>query len=700
MARPSFAGFLGMFTCVVTCISAVGCRAPSPEERILRAWHVDAPHARTQVDYPLPNTVFPPELPPPLFHWHDPEKSASWLVKVTLPDDPSPVLARVQSPEWRPTELQWLRMQTSTQVRSASVAILGVQAETEPRVVSVGETRFSTAPEHVGAPIFYREVELPFIEAVKHPERIRWRFGAISSRTPPPVVLTGLPVCGNCHSFSKDGKTLGLDIDYANDKGSYALVETAPDMNLTKDRIITWSDYQRADKAPTFGLLSSVSPDGRYVVSTVKDRSVFVPRPNLAFSQLFFPVQGVLAVYDRQTKSFRSLPGADDPQYVQSNASWSPDGQTLVFARAKAEDLHVTHDNVLLTAAEAEEFTSGRKVFRFDLYTVPFNGGLGGVARPLTGASNNGASNFFGRYSPDGKWIAFTRANSFMLLQPDSELYLVPAAGGQERRMRCNTSRMNSWHSWSPNGRWLVFSSKANGPYTQLFLAHVDANGLDAPAALLDRLTTTGRAANIPEFVAVAPDAIRSIRDRFTDDDSYTRAGMQELDRGDFALAQERLATALKLDPQSFEAQFGMGAALAFQRRFDEATAYFQTALRLRPDDADTLRNLGHAFWAKEATDQALRYFEQGIRAHPNDVALLDDTAQLLIELRRLPEALVHMRAAVAVEPGNADRHLACGQVLQGMGQSSEAVAHVRKALELRPGWRPAQAMLQRMQAQ
>jgi len=32
---------------------------------------------------------------------------------------------------------------------------------------------------------------------------------------------------------------------------------------------------------------------------------------------------------------------------------------------------------------------------------------------------------------------------------------------------------MNSWHSWSPNGRWLVFSTKVFSPYTQLALAQV-----------------------------------------------------------------------------------------------------------------------------------------------------------------------------------------------------------------------------------
>ena len=65
-------------------------------------------------------------------------------------------------------------------------------------------------------------------------------------------------------------------------------------MRLATSDIITWDDYRREDGQQTFGLLSQISPDGRYVLSTVKDRSVFVPRPDLAFSQLFFPLKGIL----------------------------------------------------------------------------------------------------------------------------------------------------------------------------------------------------------------------------------------------------------------------------------------------------------------------------------------------------------------------------------------------------------------------
>ena len=59
---------------------------------------------------------------------------------------------------------------------------------------------------------------------------------------------------------------------------------------------------------------------------------------------------------------------------------------------------------------------------------------------PIAGASNDGMSNYFPKYSPDGKWIVFTKSKSYMLLQPDSELYIIPAAGGAARRLRDNTA--------------------------------------------------------------------------------------------------------------------------------------------------------------------------------------------------------------------------------------------------------------------
>ncbi len=149
---------------------------------------------------------------------------------------------------------------------------------------------------------------------------------------------------------------------------------------------------------------------------------------------------------------------------------------------------------------------------RYDLYRIPFRDGKGGQAEPIRGASANGMSNSFPRISPDGRWIVFVESRNGLLMRPDSQLYIVPAAGGEARRLRANTALMNSWHSFSPNGRWLVFSSKSRSPYTQMYLTHIDAEGNDSPAILIDNATAANRAVNLPEFVNIA--AGRAARDR------------------------------------------------------------------------------------------------------------------------------------------------------------------------------------------
>ena len=87
---------------------------------------------------------------------------------------------------------------------------------------------FTTSKDEVRAPIFYRDVPLMPARAMAEPWRlwrshtihlIHWRIRDI--RKPEShTVLKDMPTCANCHSFSADGKTFGMDIDGpANDKG-------------------------------------------------------------------------------------------------------------------------------------------------------------------------------------------------------------------------------------------------------------------------------------------------------------------------------------------------------------------------------------------------------------------------------------------------------------------------------------------------
>ena len=640
------------------------------------------------IDYPAAGTVFPPDIVAPAFRWKGAVADVrTWQVEVDFTDGEPALQATAGSSPWTPTESYWETIKSRSADRDATVTVAGLRADGS--AACRGSVSIRTAKEPVDAPIFYREVPLPFSEAVKNPSRIRWRFGPVSSATQPRVVLSNLPVCGNCHSFTADGRQMGMDVDYANDKGSYILSAVEPKTVLTPSKIITWSDYRREDKTPTFGLMSQISPDGRYAVSTVKDHSVFVPKPDLAFSQLFFPIRGILAVYDRQAKRFFALPGADDPKYVQSNPTWSPDGRYLVFARAPAYQLRQTtdHDAVLLTPEQCAEFLKEGKTFRFDLYRVEFNGGKGGPAEPLTGASGNGMSNYFAKYSPDGRWIVFCKAASFMLLQPDSELWIISAAGGQARRLECNTRRMNSWHTWSPNSHWLAFTSKVNGPYSQIFLTHIDDTGHASPPVELANFTAADRAANIPEFVNAPPGALNTIVDQFIDDHSHWRAGNEYARAKDWANAERMYRKALEINAKSAEAHYSLAVMLVARGKLDEAIAHYQKAIEIKPDFAEAHNNLGLALAGSGHVDDALVHYQKAVEIEPKNVRAQVNYADALAGRGMIAEAIAHYRNALAIDADDVVAHNNLGLALAGQGQVDEAVAQYRKALEINPDY-------------
>ena len=165
-----------------------------------------------------------------------------------------------------------------------------------------------------------------------------------------------------------------MDVDYANSKGSYVITQVAKEMSLATSDIITWNDYRKEDGESTFGLLSSNLP-GRPVRCEHGQGPIRL-RPDSGdrvLAAVFPPIKGILCIYDRETKTFAALPGADDKQYVQSNPTWSPDGRYIVFARANAYQLKQTsRDNrLLLTEDECEEFVKGGRN-PFDLTCTAF----------------------------------------------------------------------------------------------------------------------------------------------------------------------------------------------------------------------------------------------------------------------------------------------------------------------------------------
>lgn len=121
------------------------------------------------------------------------------------------------------------------------------------RPLSRGTVVITTSRDPVGAPIFYRDVPLIPAELKKgviNPlsqgalPLLSWRLRNIAEPNSRPL-LTGMHTCANCHSFSRDGKTLGMDLDGpANDKGLYTIASIQPDMAIRNQDVISWSAFR------------------------------------------------------------------------------------------------------------------------------------------------------------------------------------------------------------------------------------------------------------------------------------------------------------------------------------------------------------------------------------------------------------------------------------------------------------------------
>jgi len=202
-------------------------------EDILSLYRDGAQYSSLTIRYPLNETLFPPEIIPPTFQWEDADSTSdTWLLTIKFQDNEDRINIFLQETQWTPDSNQWELIKKRSLEKQAVVTILGVNRRSRGEILSAGKISNKTSEDPVGAPLLYREVNLPFIDAVKDPSRIRWRFGTISSPKQPPVVLEDLPVCGNCHSFSADGKVFGMDVDYANSKGSYVITGVAEQMLL------------------------------------------------------------------------------------------------------------------------------------------------------------------------------------------------------------------------------------------------------------------------------------------------------------------------------------------------------------------------------------------------------------------------------------------------------------------------------------
>ena len=215
-----------------------------------------------------------------------------------------------------------------------------------------------------------------------------------------------------------------------------------------------------------------------------------------------FDSESDLIAYDVEKNEVTNI--ENDSTEMECFPFWAPDGKTLYYCSAHFE-YKDTIDKGLEVVARTEEVKYNLYKKSFDPETMQF-----GPRQLVFAADSIDKSATLPRVSPDGRFLVFTLAKYgvFHIWHHDADLWMMDLQTGKVRMMEeLNSPDTESYHSWSSNGRWMVFSSRRyDGNYTRPFIAHIDSNGrgskpFELPSADPDYHRQFLKNYNVPEFM-------------------------------------------------------------------------------------------------------------------------------------------------------------------------------------------------------
>ena len=217
-----------------------------------------------------------------------------------------------------------------------------------------------------------------------------------------------------------------------------------------------------------------------------------------------------LILYDIDRHEVTTIEQA--PNELEIFPTWAPDGKALYFCSA--------HFEYQSDSVDRSEITMRAQEVKYNIYRKTFNPKTRtfGPREMVFCADTIGKSATFPRISPDGRWLLFTLGEwgCFHIWHHDADLWLMDLEKEKEtgdglaaaRAMdEMNSDDTESYHSWSSNGRWVVFSSRRyDGVFTRPFIAHIDAQGheskpFELPTRDPDLHRQFLKSYNVPEFM-------------------------------------------------------------------------------------------------------------------------------------------------------------------------------------------------------
>lgn len=183
-----------------------------------------------------------------------------------------------------------------------------------------------------------------------------------------------------------------------------------------------------------------------------------------------------VVVYDIRTHKIVWSPLTKSDARFETFPTFSPDGKWLYFCSAEA----------------VPKMPAMHREVRYGLYRIAFNAddlSFGDSLECIYDAPAEGYTLSFPRISPDGRFLCITRHGygNFSIWHHDADLWMIDLETGERWPLEsANSDDVDSFHSWSSEGRWLVFSSRrGDGLYTRPYFTHIGPDGQAAKPFLL-----------------------------------------------------------------------------------------------------------------------------------------------------------------------------------------------------------------------
>jgi hypothetical protein len=341
---------------------------------------------------------------------------------------------------------------------------------------------WSVAPEPVDACVAYRLIE-PGYEI--------WEEMGIYQRDlesyKESAIMTNRSTdnnCMNCHSFCMQNPEKML----FHMRGTYPCTILIDGNHIEKLNTKT-------EQTLSALVYPSWHPSGRYVAFSVNNTRQFFHSAHRNRTEVY-DVASDVVVYDVEKHEIVTAPALFSKTAFETFPTFSPDGKTLYFC---------TSD----TFRMPDEYAK----VRYNLCSIAFDPAkraFGSHVDTLYHAAKKKKSASFPRVSPDGKFLMFTLSTygNFSIWHREADLFMINLEKKEVYSPAIlNSDESESYHSWSSNSRWVIFSSRRmDGLYTRPYIAYIDAAGEASKPFLLpqddvEHYHRFMKSYNIPEFI-------------------------------------------------------------------------------------------------------------------------------------------------------------------------------------------------------